>query len=65
MGDLKLVSHYNTLQYIHHFRGTGEKEEEYVGDHMIRRRKWRMITEEDKEDKRIEQVEWKEVEGEE
>ena len=30
-----------------------------------RRRKWRMIIEEDKEDKRIEQVEWKEVEGEE
>ena len=33
---------------------------------MIRRRKkWRMITKEDKEDKRIEYVEWKEVEREE
>jgi len=31
------------------------KEEEYIGDDMIRRRrKWRMITKEDKEDKRIE-----------
>ena len=53
------------MQYVHHLRGTGEKRRG-VGDDMIRRRrKWRMITKEDKEDKRIVYVEWKEVEREE